>query len=138
MDVSVPNETRHERQDSDDHNRGRTRDPRLVAFAHCPEGQSACDAVNRAPSNARDRVQNDWDAVREVERERESGERQLAEAELWAERGEVGDGESAEKVEEDDGQDCGSEFEPEHGSAEGPEREGRCCGVCGKPHPHAV
>ena len=62
----------------------------------------------------------------------------MTETELWAECGEVGDGDGTEKVEEDDGEDRRSEVEVEHGSAEGSERESRCCGVGGKPHPHAV
>lgn len=110
----------------------------MIALAHCSESQSAGDAIDRAPSNTRDRVQDDWEAIWEVEREREPGKRQLAKAELWTECGEVGDGESREKVEEDDGEDCGSEFETEYGSTESPERDGRCRGVGGKPHPHAV
>jgi len=122
--ISVPNETRHKGQNGDDYNRGRARDPRLIAFAHRSESKSAGDAVDRTPSDARDRVQNDWEAIWEVEGEREPGKRQLAEAEFWAECGEVGDGDGGEKVEEDDGEDCGSEFEPEYGRAEGPEGEG--------------
>ena len=138
MHISVPNKTGHERQDGNDYDRRRAGDPRLVAFTHRSEGQSTGDTVYCAPSNTRDRVQNDWKAIREVEGEREPGKRQLAEAELRAEGGEVGDGDCREEVEEDDGEDCWPEFETKHGSTEGPEREGCCCGVGRKPHEHAV
>ena len=67
--VSVPDETRHERQNGDDYDRGRTGNPRLIPFANCPESQSAGDAIDRAPSDARDYVQDNRDAVWEVEGE---------------------------------------------------------------------
>ena len=138
MHVSVPDKTGHEGQNGDNHNRSCAGDPRLIAFAHRSESQSASDTIDRAPTNARNRVQNDWEAVWEIEGEREPGKRQLAEAKLWAECGEVGDGDCTEEVEEDDGEDCGSETETKYGSTEGPEREGCRCGVGGKPQPHAV
>ena len=121
MHISVPNETRHKRQNGDDYNRGRAGDPRLIAFAHRSESQSAGDTIDCAPSNARDRVQDDWETIWEVEGEREPGKRQLAEAKLRAECGEIGDGDGREEVEEDDGEDCRSEFETEYGGTEGPE-----------------
>ena len=138
MDISVPNETGHERQNRDDYDRGRAGDPRLVAFAHRSESQSTGDTIDRAPSHAGDRVQNDWEAIWEVEGEREAGKGQLAEAELRAECGEEGDGECTKEVEEDDGEDCGTEFEFKHGRTESTERESCCCGVGSKPHPHTV
>ena len=69
MHVSVPNETRYKRKKGDDHNRGRAGDSCLIPLAHRSESQSAGDAIDRTPSNARDRVQDDWEAVREVEGE---------------------------------------------------------------------
>lgn len=138
MHISVPNKTGHERQNSDDDNRGCARDPWLIAFAHGSESQSAGDAIDCTPSNTRDRVQDDWKAIWEVEGKREPGERQLAKAELRTKCGEVGNWDGAEKVEKYDGEDRGSEFEIEHGSTEGPEGEGCCRSVRRKPHPHAV
>ena len=138
MHISVSNETRHNGQNGDDHDRGCTWDSSLIAFAHRSESQSAGDAIDRTPSDTGDRVQDNWEAVWEEEGEREPGKRQLAEAELWAECREVGDGDGREKVEEDDGEDCGSEFEIEYGGTKGSEREGRRCGIGGKPHPHTV
>ena len=138
MYISVPNKTGHERQNGNDYDGGRAGDPRLIAFAHRSESQSTGDTIDCTPSDTRDRVQNDWYAIWEVEGEREPGKRQLAETELWAECGEVGDGDCTKEVEEDDGEDRGSEFESKHGSTEGSERESCRCGVCGKPHPHAV
>ena len=123
MHVSIPNETRHKRQDGDDHNRGCAGDPRFIPFAHRSERQSAGDGIDRVPPDARDHVQDDWDAVWEVEGEGESGKCQLSEAEFWTERGEIGDGDGEEEVEEDDGEDRGPELETKRGSAEGPERE---------------
>jgi hypothetical protein len=136
--ISVPNKTGHERQNGDNYDRGRAGDPGLIAFAHRSESQSAGDTIDCAPSNTRDRVQNDWKAIWEVEGEREPGKRQLTEAELWAKRGEEGDGDCGEEVEENDGEDGGPEFKSEHGSTKGPERERCRCRVGSKPQPHAV
>lgn len=138
MHVFVPDKTGHKGQNGDNYNRSRAGDPGLIVLAHRSESQSASDTVDRTPSNARDHVQNDREAIWKVEGEREPGKRQLAEAELWTECGEKGDGDCTEEVEEDDGEDCRSELETKYGSTEGPERDGCYCGVGGKPHPHAV
>ena len=62
----------------------------------------------------------------------------MTETKLWAKRGEKGDGDGREEIEEDDGKDGGSELELEHGGAKGPKRECGRCSVGGKPHPHTV
>ena len=123
MHVFVPNKARHEGQNSDDYNCSRAGDLWLITLAHRSESQSAGNTIDSAPSNACDRVQNDWEAIWEVKGEREPGKRQLAETELWAECGEEGNRNCTEKVEEDNGEDCGSKLETKYGSTEGPERE---------------
>lgn len=107
-------------------------------MAHRSESQSTGDRIDCTPSNARDRVENDREAIWEVEGERKSGKSQLAEAKLWAEGGEERDGNCTKEVEEDDGEDRRLESEVKHGSTEGSERKCCRCGVGGKPHPHAV
>ena len=114
MHVSVPDKAGHERQNGNYDDRGGAGNPRLIAFAHRSESQSTGDTIDCAPADARDRVENDWEAIWEVEREREPGKGQLAEAELWAKRGEEGDGDGGKEVEEDDGEDRRPEFELEH------------------------
>ena len=75
MHISVPDETRHERQNGDDYDRGRARDACLIPLANRSKSQSAGDAIDRAPSDARDYVQDNRDTVWEVEGEREPGKR---------------------------------------------------------------
>ena len=52
--ISVPDKTGHEGQNSNDYDRGRAGDPRLIAFAHRSESQSTGDAIYRTPPDARD------------------------------------------------------------------------------------
>ena len=62
----------------------------------------------------------------------------MAETELWAKCGEIGDGDCRGEVEEDNGEGCGSEVEAKYGRGEGPKGEGCYRGVGAQPHPHAV
>ena len=56
MYISVPDKTGHESQNCNNNDGCRAGDPGLVAFAHRSESQSTGDAIDRAPSNACNRI----------------------------------------------------------------------------------
>jgi len=57
MHIFVPDKTGHEGQNGDNYNRSRAGDPELIALAHRSESQTTGNAIDRAPSNAHDRIQ---------------------------------------------------------------------------------
>lgn len=128
--VAVAEEREDHGEQRDDHDRGGLGD--LVRGRDGAQGLPADDGVDRRPADARDDVEHDGQQ-RDVVPEAEPRDRHLAQPEAGPEDGEVGDGDGAEEVEEEDGEAGLLQPETEDRGAKCPEREGRDCRVSSKP-----